>query len=505
MLSEPVVNDPHNPLLSVLVYNYDVSRLRSCFDEILSQQRFRNVEILFIDDASSDGGWDIAVEYAAAHSGIITLTRNRTPCGQLYNKANAMRMARGRYYVLLHSNNTFCVENVEKCISVIAWDSSTEFPHVGSITRIKQDFLLKNDMERINTAPVFSPVPLVSFCIFNYNYGRFLRACLESVFSQTYGNIEICFSDNASTDDSWEIALEYVKKYPGKMQVTRNRKNFGSDANFANCFTHVRGKYFVELCSDDALMPDFAKQCVDALEAHPEAGYAMVHRTIIDEHDHRTEEPPFYNQSCVVPGPEQAAVYMMAAVNPCISQVMYHTTKVYGKSAVGGIAARWYGTRLHDFNMCCDYSMVYLKEPLLLNRIHSQNDSCRASDNLLEIIGPYVLQHQYADIASHDPRMSKVVERLKPSIDKLGSLCLRYCVRLLSTGQEGTALRYFHLAAAINPEICANPVFGILKEFWTTNTDDKSRIVASLATENNLATRTVSYDPPPGSIAVLVP
>jgi glycosyltransferase involved in cell wall biosynthesis len=505
MLLEPVVNDPQNPLISLLIYNYDASCLRSCFDEIFAQQRFRNIELIFIDDASSDGGWVIALEYFEKYSNVITLTRNRMSCGQLYNKANAMRMSRGRYYVLLHSKNNFIPENVEQCINVIDNNISAEFPNVGSITRIKQDYLLKNDMERVNTIPAVSAIPLVSFCIFNYNYGRYLRACIESVFSQTHENIEICFSDNASTDDSWEIALEYVTKYPGKMQVTRNRKNFGSDANFANCFAHVRGKYFVELCSDDALMPDFTKRCVDAMEAHLEAGYAMVHRTIIDEHDHRTEEPPFYNMSCVIPGPEQAAVYMMAAVNPCISQVMYHTTKVYGKSAVGGIAARWYGTRLHDFNMCCDYSMVYIKEPLLLNRIHSQNDSCRASDNLLEIIGPYVLQHQYADIASHNPHLSKVVERLKPSIDKLAFLCLRYCVRLLGAGQEATALRYYHLSAAINPEICTDPVFRILQELWTANAEDKSGIVLSLSSENNLATRMVSYDPPPGSIAVQLP
>lgn len=499
---EPVVNDPHNPLISVLIYNYDASHLRSCFEEIFTQKIFTNIEVIFIDDASSDGTWDIALEYSDRFKGIITLTRNKMACGPMYNKANALRMSRGIYYVLLHSDNQFIPNYVHECIQVIKKDTSAEFLNVGFIHSMKQDILCKNNIEIVNRSGAVTATPLVSLCIFNYNYGRYLRDCFESVFSQTYDNIEVCFSDNASTDDSWDVALEYAKKYPGKMHITRNRKNFGSDANFANCFTQVRGKYFVELCSDDALMPGFVKRCVDVLEGHPEAGYAMVHRTIIDEHNHRTEEPPFYNQSCVIPGPEQAAVYMMAAVNPCISQIMYHTIKVYGKSAVGGIAARWYGTRLHDFNMCREFAMAYIKEPLLLNRIHSQNDSFRVSENLLEIIGPYVLQHQYADIASHDPRLSKVVERLKPSIDKLASLCLRYCVCLLSTGQETTALRYYHLSAAINPEICMDPVFRTLQEFWTANADDKARIVSSLSAESNLATRTVSYDPPLGSIAV---
>jgi len=289
MMPEPIVNDPNNPLISVLIYNYDASHLRSCFDDVFEQKLFTNIEVIFIDDASSDGAWDIALEYAARFKGIITLTRNKTVCGPMYNKANALRMSRGKYYVFLHSDNQFISDYVNGCIIVIEKDNSAEFSNVGFINSMKQDILYKNHIEMLNRMPSVTAAPLVSLCIFNYNYGRYLRDCLEGVFSQTYDNIEVCFSDNASTDDSWDIALEYAKKHPGKMHITRNRKNFGSDVNFANCFTHVRGKYFVELCSDDALMPDFVKRCVDVLEAHPEAGYAMVHRTIIDEHNQRTE------------------------------------------------------------------------------------------------------------------------------------------------------------------------------------------------------------------------
>ncbi|MCK5344437.1 MAG: glycosyltransferase, partial [Candidatus Heimdallarchaeota archaeon] len=34
--------------------------------------------------------------------------------------------------------------------------------------------------------------PLVSIRVFNYNYGSYLRECLESAVNQTYPNIEIC-------------------------------------------------------------------------------------------------------------------------------------------------------------------------------------------------------------------------------------------------------------------------------------------------------------------------
>jgi glycosyltransferase involved in cell wall biosynthesis len=336
-------------------------------------------------------------------------------------------------------------------------------------------------------------------CIFNFNYGRYLRQCFDSVLNQTYNNIEICFSDNASTDDSWEIALEYIRKYPGIMAITRNRKNFGTDANWSNCWVNVRGKYYVEVCSDDALMPDFTAKCVNALETNPKAGFAMVHRLIIDEHGSPTEEPPFYNQTCIIPGPEQAAVYMMAAVNPSVSQIMYNKKMSLEKSGMGGIASRWYGTRIMDFNMCCDYSMVYIKEPLMMHRLHSMNDSLRAAGTLMEVIGPYVLQHQFADIASHY-NLTKAADRLPASLAKLSNLCLRYCVRSLTAQDHKCASQYYHLAAAIMPDISSDSVFQALEEYWASNDQRRLEILKSLQGTDNLTTRSVSYDPPPGSI-----
>lgn len=341
--------------------------------------------------------------------------------------------------------------------------------------------------------------PLVSVLIFNYNYGRYLRQCFDSVIAQTYDNIEICFSDNASTDDSWDIALEYMQKYPEMMTITSNRKNFGPDANFANCWQNTRGKYFIEMCSDDALMSEYIEQCVRALEAHPNVGFALVHRTIIDKHGKSIEEPPFYNQSCIIPGPGQAAVYMMASVNPSVSQIMYNKNMIYGKSATGGFASRWYGTRIMDFNICCEHPIVYIKEPLLLHRLHSDNDSFRAADNLMEVIGPFVLQLQFAEIAANYG-LKEVVERLQPSFDKIGKQCMRYCIRSLIDNNEKNAKRFFHLSIAVSPDVTNDPTYKTLQKYWESDSLGKSNIIESLRSVDNLVTRSVSYDPPPGSI-----
>ncbi|MGA2405048.1 MAG: glycosyltransferase family 2 protein [Syntrophobacteraceae bacterium] len=489
MYSKPILNDPGNPLISVLIHNYDGRHLRQCFDSIFSQNVLENIEVIFFDDASAGESWELAQEYAQKHRSIITLTRNKRSVGQDNNFRNGVRMVRGSYYVPLFDDRLFSPEYVKQCVQTMECDQFAEFA------------VVRRAVNKKTPLPNIKKTPLVSITVHNYNYGRYLRECFDSVFAQTYDNVEICFSDNASTDDSWDIALEYGRRYPGMMYLTRNRINFGSDANFANCLVNVGGKYLVELCSDDALAPEFVEKCVHALESHPEAGFAMVHRTIIDENGRRTEEPPFYNQTCLIPGPEQAAVYMMASVNPSISQIMYNKGMTTGKAVVGGLAGGWYGTRIMDFNMCCEYPIIYIKEPLLLHRIHSQNESFRVAENLMEIIGPYILQHQFAELAA-PYNLTKVIDRLPPSLEKLGKLCLRYSMRSLCANDERPALRYFNLAIAILPDITFDPTFKLISEYWETDAAGKLKIVESLKSIDNLATRSVSYDPPSNSIPI---
>lgn len=57
--------------------------------------------------------------------------------------------------------------------------------------------------------------PLLSVIVSNYNYGTYIRECLDSILNQTFKNLEIIVSDDGSTDDSPQIIRDYEKRYPG--------------------------------------------------------------------------------------------------------------------------------------------------------------------------------------------------------------------------------------------------------------------------------------------------
>ncbi len=487
MVMEPVQNDPNNPLISILVFNYNGQYLRQCLDSIFLQDILTNIEIIFMDDATNDGSWETALEYATKYPHIMTVSRNKRALGARYNWHHCRRMAGGMYCALLTGDQAFLPAYIKECVARLMADPMARFETVRRKNKVLEEW------------PSIKRTPLVSILCYNYNYGRYLRQCLESVFAQTYENIEICFSDNASTDESWEIALEFFRKYPGKMRLTRNRVNFGPDFNFNNCYLMKQGKYYITFCSDDVLMPDYVEKCVNVLEANPHAGMALVNRAIIDENGKRTEEAPFYDRSCIIPGEGQAAVYMMAGINPSVSQVMYRSDLVLGRSAMGfTLGARYYGARIQDFLMSTDFDVAYIRDALLLHRIHSESDTTQADSNLMPIIGLYVLNHQFADIAAVR-NMAKVTDRLPASIEKLAGLAIRYSVRYLLAGLEATAKRYFYLAVAMSTAAASNDIWQMLQSYWEADEKQRAEICNKLKAMDNLAARTISYLPPQGS------
>ena len=74
-----------------------------------------------------------------------------------------------------------------------------------------------------------------SICIPNYNYSKYISETINSLLNQTYKNIEICISDNASTDKS----IETIKKYTSEhkyIKLNVNKCNVGYYENLKSSF-----------------------------------------------------------------------------------------------------------------------------------------------------------------------------------------------------------------------------------------------------------------------------
>ena len=54
--------------------------------------------------------------------------------------------------------------------------------------------------------------PKLSVIIAVYNTEKYVGKCLDSLFNQTYSNIELVVINDCSTDDSLKILKKYAKK-----------------------------------------------------------------------------------------------------------------------------------------------------------------------------------------------------------------------------------------------------------------------------------------------------
>jgi glycosyltransferase involved in cell wall biosynthesis len=93
--------------------------------------------------------------------------------------------------------------------------------------------------------------PLVSVIIGAYNREKLIRRCLESVFNQSYVNIEVIVIDDCSSDDTPKVLTEYKLKYPEQFKFSINEQNMGISYNCNKAYILARGQYIALIGDDD--------------------------------------------------------------------------------------------------------------------------------------------------------------------------------------------------------------------------------------------------------------
>jgi len=132
-------------------------------------------------------------------------------------------------------------------------------------------------------------MPRVSIGVPIYNSSRFLSQALDSLLGQSFSDLELIISDNASTDGTEEICRAYAAK-DARVRYFRQTSNIGAPRNWNFVAKQARGKYFKWSSGNDFCPPDMIEKCVAAMEG--EAGVVLCYgRTcLVDEETDSREE-----------------------------------------------------------------------------------------------------------------------------------------------------------------------------------------------------------------------
>ena len=124
--------------------------------------------------------------------------------------------------------------------------------------------------------------PKVSIGLPVCNGERHLSAALDGILRQTFEDFEIVISDNASTDRTREICLEYCEK-DERIRYSRNDTNIGSARNFNRVFELSRGSYFAWAAHDDLYGERYLEKCIEVLDNDPSVSLCHSLIGVIDE------------------------------------------------------------------------------------------------------------------------------------------------------------------------------------------------------------------------------
>lgn len=128
-------------------------------------------------------------------------------------------------------------------------------------------------------------IPKVSVVVLAYNHEPFLRQALESVLAQQIDfSYEIIVGEDASTDGTRRIVLEYEQRYPTIFRPIYQSQNVGMGANFQACLEACRGQYVALLEGDDYWTdPQKLHRQVAWLDEHPD--FSLCFHLVEDQYE----------------------------------------------------------------------------------------------------------------------------------------------------------------------------------------------------------------------------
>lgn len=134
----------------------------------------------------------------------------------------------------------------------------------------------------------------VSVLVPFYNVEKYVGRCVESLFSQTYSNIEYVFVNDCTPDNSMDIINEYIDKYNvrNKCVIINHEVNKGISTSRNDCLDNATGDYILFIDSDDYIDKDMVELLVKAaIENNADisgCGYIEEYK------DHSVEMPQRY-------------------------------------------------------------------------------------------------------------------------------------------------------------------------------------------------------------------
>jgi glycosyltransferase involved in cell wall biosynthesis len=205
---------------------------------------------------------------------------------------------------------------------------------------------------------------LVSIAMATYNGEKFLKEQLDSIYNQTYKNIEVIVCDDFSKDSTVKILEEYRKNYGLKYFI--NDINLGFVKNFEKAISLCTGEFIALSDQDDVWLPNKIEVLLDEIGDN-----YLIHSDalLIDENGYVFSNS--YSQY------SNKMTHPRCFIDAVINGYVTGCTSMFRKDFINMILPfsdnlyvhdKWMGVKAFELN-----KVIYLDAPLIKYRQHESN------------------------------------------------------------------------------------------------------------------------------------
>lgn len=226
---------------------------------------------------------------------------------------------------------------------------------------------------------------LVSIIMPAYNAEKYIAMSIMSAIQQTHERIELIIIDDESNDNTRNVILRYVNKYPDKIKCMFREKNGGTAAALNDAIELAKGNYICWLSADDLYTEDMVESELKWLEENSEYDAVFSRCAYIDENNSFMSELKYQEDF------ESQMGNMSAIVSALLYGNFWHGCSVLAKAECFKREDRfdvaYKGSQDYDFwlRMAANYKIGYLNQVNVFSRIHSEQGSKKINCNLDEI------------------------------------------------------------------------------------------------------------------------
>lgn len=109
-------------------------------------------------------------------------------------------------------------------------------------------------------------LPKFSITIITYNQEHLIKRAIDSILIQKEWVYEIIICDDCSTDNNWQVILDYKNRYPNLIKAFRNERNLGIFGNIETTWTKTSGDAVLSMAGDDELCYGIFKKACELIE-----------------------------------------------------------------------------------------------------------------------------------------------------------------------------------------------------------------------------------------------